>query len=48
MCWWLRLVILAIQEAEIQRIKLEASPRKYFERLYLEKTPSQRRAGGVA
>jgi hypothetical protein len=40
-------IILTIQEAEKGRSWLEASLRKWFTRPYLEKNPSQKRAGGV-
>jgi hypothetical protein len=40
-------VILATQEAEIRRIKVQRQPRQIV-RSYLEKNPSQKRAGGVA
>jgi hypothetical protein len=43
-CWWNTPVIPATQEAEIRGLWLEASP----VRPYLEKYPSQKRAGGVA
>jgi hypothetical protein len=41
-------VILAIQEAEIRRIKFEAGLGKQFTRPHLKKNPSQKRAGRVA
>jgi hypothetical protein len=41
-------IILATREAEIRRIALKASPDKSFVRPYLEKNPTQKRAGGVA
>jgi hypothetical protein len=47
-CWCLTHVILATQEAEIRRIRFEASPGKQFMRCYLEKTQHKKRADGVA
>jgi hypothetical protein len=39
-------VVLATQEAEI-RILIRSQPRQIVKRPYLEKNPSQKRAGGV-
>jgi hypothetical protein len=42
-------VILATQEAEIRRMVVQSQPWQIGrERPYLEKNPSQQRAGGVA
>jgi hypothetical protein len=40
-------IILATQEAKIWRTRFEGSLGKLFMRPYLEKNPSQKRAGGV-
>jgi hypothetical protein len=43
--WWLSLVILATQEAEI---RVRSQPGEIFASSYLEKPPLQKRADGVA
>jgi hypothetical protein len=45
---WLILVILTTLEAEIRRIGVQSQPGQIVRRPYLEKNPSQKRAGGVA
>jgi hypothetical protein len=47
-CWWLTLVILATQEAEIRGLWFKASLGKQFERHYLKKIPKPKKAGRVA
>jgi hypothetical protein len=44
--WWLTSIILATQEEEIRRIKVQSQPGQKFVRLYLEKT--QKKAGYMA
>jgi hypothetical protein len=47
--WWLILVILATQEAEISRIKVQSQPSQIVPRDPItKKNPSQKRAGRVA
>jgi hypothetical protein len=46
--WWLTPVILATQEGEIRRIKVQSHPRQVVPRDPTLKTPSQKRTGGVA
>jgi hypothetical protein len=41
-------IILAIQEAEIRRIKVQNQPEQIVHMTLLQKIPSQKRAGGVA
>jgi hypothetical protein len=41
-------VILAIQEAEIRRIKFQSQPGQIVPQDLILKNPSQKRAGGVA
>jgi hypothetical protein len=45
--WWLRPVILAIQEAEIRRIEFQSHPGQIVCETLSQKHPSQKRAGGV-
>jgi hypothetical protein len=47
-CWWLTLVILAIQEAEIRRILVQSQPRKIVPGDPISKKSITKRAGGVA
>jgi hypothetical protein len=46
--WWLMPVILAIQEAEIRRVRFKASPGQIVHKNYFEINPSQNRASRVA
>jgi hypothetical protein len=45
---WLTSVILATQEAEIRRIMVQSQPGQIVQETLSQKTPSQKRAGGVA
>jgi hypothetical protein len=45
---WLTPVILATQEAKIRRIVVRNQPRQIVSKILSQKTPSQKRAGGVA
>jgi hypothetical protein len=47
-CWWLTPIILATQEAEIRRIMVGSQPRQIVYETLSQKSPSQKRAGGVA
>jgi hypothetical protein len=46
--WWLTPVILATQEAEIRRITVRSQVRQIVHETLSQKSPSQKRAGGVA
>jgi hypothetical protein len=46
-CWWLTIVILATQEAEIRQI-VQSQPRKIVLKTLSKKTHRKKRAGGVA
>jgi hypothetical protein len=49
-CWWLTLIILAIQEAEIGRIKVQSQPRQIVRKTLFQNTPlpEKKMVGGVA
>jgi hypothetical protein len=46
--WRLTSVILATQEAEIRRIEVQSQPKQVVQETLSQKSPSQKRAGGVA
>jgi hypothetical protein len=46
--WYLTPIILAPQVADSKRITVQRQPRQTVAKTYLEKNPSQKRAGGVA
>jgi hypothetical protein len=46
--WWLTLVILGTQEAEIRRTAVRSQPRQIVHETLSRKNPSQKRTGGVA
>jgi hypothetical protein len=45
--WWLMLVILATQKAEIKRITARSQPRQTVSKTLAQKTLHKNRAGGV-
>jgi hypothetical protein len=47
-CQWLTPIILATQEAEIRRIVVLNQPGKIVRETLSRRSPSQKRAGGVA
>jgi hypothetical protein len=47
-CWWLTPVILTTWEAEIRRIKVQASLGQIVLETLSQKHPTQKRAGGVS
>jgi hypothetical protein len=47
-CWWLTLIILATQEAEIRKITVQGQARQIVCKTLSQKYSTQNRAGGVA
>jgi hypothetical protein len=45
--WWLTPVILVTQEAEIRRFKFQCQPREIVQETLSQKSPTQKRAGGM-
>jgi hypothetical protein len=45
---WLMLIILATQEVEIRRIRVQSQPRQIIQKTLSQKTLHKNRAGGVA
>jgi hypothetical protein len=46
--WWLTLIILATQEAEIRRIVVQSQPREIVPEILSQKNPSKKKVSRVA
>jgi hypothetical protein len=46
--WWLTLVILATQKAEIKRVTVQGQPGQIIHETLSQKYPKEKRTGGVA